>query len=324
MQGLKVKVAVASADALGESAFWHPRRKRLFWLNAPPPEPVIRTLDPETGAVEAFPMPQMVTGMRPWNAGGDAGGDAEGESLVVAAHGGVYRMDLESGELGNRVARPDEGQPFNRCNDAGTDAKGRFWFGTMQNNLAPDGSPIPFTLREGALYRLDHDLSLRKVIGRIGIANTLCWSPDNGTFYFADSDKGVIRAYDFDLEAGELSNPRVFAEHERGVPDGSAMDSEGFLWNARWDGNCVIRFDPKGRVDRIVELPVSQVTSCAFGGENLDRLFITSARCHLSQERLREEPEAGHLFVCEPGVTGLPVHSFAGRGDGRSDGRNGA
>jgi sugar lactone lactonase YvrE len=229
----------------------------------------------------------------------------DGTGLVVASHGGVNIFDFAKGSL-RRLLDPEPEKPFNRSNDGSVDARGRFWFGTMQNNLAPDGAPIAIASCAGSLFRLDPDLTITKMETDVGISNTVCWSPDNTRMYFCDTMTGVISVYDFDLDAGTLSNKRDFARFDRGVPDGSTVDAEGYLWNARWGGNCVVRFAPDGSVDRVVELPVSLATSVAFGGPDLATLYVTTARYGLSGE----EPLAGHLLAIEPGVFGLPSPAF--------------
>jgi sugar lactone lactonase YvrE len=128
--------------------------------------------------------------------------------------------------------------------------------------------------------------------------------------YFCDTASGVISAYDFDLDDGVLSNKRAFATFERGAPDGSCVDAEGCLWNARWDGGCVVRFTPRGEVDMVVDLPVAKVTSCAFAGPELDQLYITTASYGMSEADFAGAPEAGNLFVCRPGARGLAAAEF--------------
>ena len=182
----------------------------------------------------------------------------------------------------------------------------------MQNNISPEATDIAITENSGSLYCINHDLSFNKFEDNIGVSNTLAWSPDNTKFYFTDTLTGIIFSYDFDLEKGEISNKKEFAKHERGYPDGSTVDSEGGLWSCRWGGSCVIRFDPDGKVDEIVEVPVESVTSCTFGGENLDTLFITTARWGMTQEQIDNKPSAGGLFSVKPGVTGIADNQFGG------------
>ena len=138
----------------------------------------------------------------------------------------------------------------------------------------------------------------------------MCWSPDNRTMYFCDTASGVISAYDFDLDDGVVSNKRPFAKFDRGVPDGSTVDAEGCLWNARWDGSCVVRFTPRGEVDLVLEVPVAKPTSCAFGGPDLGDLYITTASYGATEAELAAAPESGNLLVCRPGVQGLAAPEF--------------
>jgi sugar lactone lactonase YvrE len=131
--------------------------------------------------------------------------------------------------------------------------------------------------------------------------------------YFADTLVGAIHVYDFDLELGAISNKRLFSKVEgHGYPDGATVDAEGYVWNARWEGGCVIRFAPDGEVDAIVAIPASRVTCCAFGGDDLDTLYVTTSRLHLTEQELAAQPQAGGVFAFKPGVKGLPRPAFAG------------
>ncbi len=293
-QSATAEVAVAVGNHIGEGAFWHPDHQKLYWLDAPMPS-AVHIFDPASGETETHPMPQIIASMRPW-----------GDGLLIAAHGGLHRYDLRT-RVFDLVLTPEPDLPANRCNDGGTDAAGRFWFGTMQNNISPSGTDIDLVQSSGSLYRLDADLTLTKHDTDIKVSNTVCFSPDSKTFYFCDTLTEVIWNYDFDLASGTPSNRRDFARFDRGFPDGSCVDAEGGLWNARWDGSCVVRFAPDGAVDRVIEVPAARVTSVAFGGEDLDRLYITTARWGLDEAGVN-----GHLFVADPGVRGLPATPFAG------------
>lgn len=142
----------------------------------------------------------------------------------------------------------------------------------------------------------------------VWIPNGLAWSPDDRPLYLADSHRKLIFAYAFDSEAGEIRDRRVFVDTGAyvGVPDGAAVDAEGFLWSAQWDGHCVIRYAPDGRINRIVELPVTRPAACAFGGPGLETLFVTTARFRLPGEVLAAEPLAGGVLALEVGARGLP------------------
>ena len=294
-----VSVAVPSADVLGEGAYWDAERGLLWWVDVPQPSR-LSSLDPASGAVRHYAMPEMITSVRALK---------DGTGLIVACHSGISRFDFRTGKL-THLLDPEPQQPYNRSNDGGTDARGRFWFGTMQNNVAPNGAGIDLIAAAGTLYRLDPDLTLTPFETGIWISNTICWSPDNRTMYFCDTASGVISAYDFDLDDGIVSNKRDFAKFDRGAPDGSTVDAEGCLWNARWDGGCVVRFTPRGEVDRVIDLPVAKVTSCAFAGPDLSDLYITTARYGMSEADRAGAPESGHLFVCRPGVKGIVAPAF--------------
>ena len=151
------------------------------------------------------------------------------------------------------------------------------------------------------------------MVHEISIPNTLACSPDGRTFYYADSIKRALYACDLDPRTGAIGPPRPFAHThgEPGVPDGTAVDADGYLWNAQWGGWRIVRYAPDGRIDRIVEMPVAQPTSCAFGGPDLRTLYVTSARDELSDAELAGQPLAGGLFAFEPGVVGLALPHFA-------------
>ena len=182
------------------------------------------------------------------------------------------------------------------------------------NNFAEDMSELPITANTGGLHRIDPDGSVHTFERALGIANTFAWSPDDSTMYFADT-LDAIYAYDFDPATGRVSNRRTFAKADTkryGHPDGSAIDAQGFLWNARWDGGCLIRWAPDGRIDRVVKLPCRRVTSCIFGGPDLDVLYVTTVRYGLSDAELAEQPLAGGIFALDAGVMGVPDGQFAG------------
>lgn len=296
---ISVSTAVPCGNVLGEGAFWDGRRGLLWWLDVPLPSK-LHSLEPGSGKVTTYDMPQMIMSVR---------AKKDGTGLIVATHSGVSSFDYATGTL-THLSNPDPSKPYNRSNDGGTDARGRFWFGTMQNNLAPNGAGMDLIEGSGTLYRLDPDMKLSAHETGIWISNTVCWSPDSRTMYFCDTASGVISAYDFDLDDGVISNKRAFATFDRGVPDGSTVDAEGCLWNARWGGNCVVRFNPHGEVDRVLEIPVEKVTSCAFGGADLGDLYITTARYGMSEEEFKAAPESGNLFVCRPGAKGLEAPDF--------------
>jgi sugar lactone lactonase YvrE len=296
---IAVSSAVSCHNQLGEGAYWDAERQRLWWVDVPMPAK-IQMFEPASNKVESYDVPQMVMSIR---------AKRDGAGLLIATHSGVGSFDFATHQL-THLLNPEPDKPYNRSNDGGTDAKGRFWFGTMQNNIAPNASAIEVTSGAGTLFRLDPDLTITAHDSGIWVSNTVCWSPDNRTMYFCDTASGVISAYDFDLDAGRISNKRPFAKFDRGVPDGSTVDADGCLWNARWDGGCVVRFTPTGEVDMVVDVPVAKPTSCAFGGSDLRDLYITTARYGGTPDALAAAPLSGNVLICRPGATGLPAPEF--------------
>jgi L-arabinonolactonase len=165
-----------------------------------------------------------------------------------------------------------------------------------------------------AAYRLDPDLSLHRLFGGLSSANSTCFSLDGRTMYYADTPQAVIWAFDYDPRTGAPSRRRIFCDFrdQPGVPDGSVVDAEGCLWNAQWNGSRIVRYRPDGSVDRVVEMPCRNPTSLAFGGRELDTLYVTTSRLTLTREEARRQPAAGKLLAVRPRVKGLPETTFRG------------
>ena len=296
----KVELYNDCKNLLGEGITWSADQENLYWLDVVIPSKLFQLHLP-TNKLSTFIMPEMISSIS----------IRSKKDLIIASQYGVYNYNLTS----NNFTRLIETEPllkFNRSNDGASDIKGRFWFGTMQNNLDEEGQDIPITKNSGSLYRLNTDLTLDKIESNLGIPNTFIWNPDNTKFYFTDSMEEIIYSYDFDEESGEITNKTKFATFNRGVPDGSTMDSEGFVWNCRWGGSCVVRFDPLGRVDRVLEVPIANVTNCVFGGKDLKTLFITTARQGLSKEYVTKNPYAGSLFAIDLSIKGIEDNNFLG------------
>ena len=296
----KVELYNDCKNLLGEGITWSVDQENLYWLDVVIPSKLFQLHLP-TNKLSTFIMPEMISSIS----------IRSKKDLIIASQYGVYNYNLTS----NNFTRLIETEPllkFNRSNDGASDIKGRFWFGTMQNNLDEEGNDIPITKYSGSLYRLDIDLTLDKIESNLGIPNTFIWNPDNTKFYFTDSMEGIIYSYDFNEKSGEITNKTNFATFNRGVPDGSTMDNEGFVWNCRWGGSCVVRFDPLGRVDRVLEVPVENVTNCVFGGKDLKTLFITTARQGLSKEYVKKNPYAGSLFAIDLSIKGIEDNNFLG------------
>lgn len=281
----------AANAIVGEGPSWDPSRGVLYWVDIK--RPAIFRFEPGLGQTGHWPMPYPVGCVCPTRSA---------DQLVFADAQGFGFLDLTNGDI-IRVADPEPNFPGNRFNDGKVDRKGRLWAGTMDDQcVQPSGS----------LYRLDPDGHVRRMATGFICSNGLGWSPDNKTFYFTDSMVRTIWAYDFDAEAGELGERRVFARlaDDDGVPDGLTVDSEGFVWSAIWGGCRLIRFAPEGAIDCKVRIPVQQPSSCMFGGPDLKTLYVTSACLGLNGPMLQEGPLAGALFALRCDVPGLPETPF--------------
>ena len=224
---------------------------------------------------------------------------------MVAGHPGFASLDLETEQL-EILADPEHDLPENRFNDGKCDPAGRFWAGT----LSLEG-------KRGTcnLWRLDADLSVHKMLEGVSVSNGIVWTADRTAMYYVDTPTRRVDRFDYDHDTGEIDNRSVAVRIPDGMgfPDGMTIDSEGMLWVCLWQGGKVSRWDPvTGELLATVDLPASNVTSCAFGGEELDQLYITTARITIDEERLKEQPLAGGLFRADVGVTGVPAYEFAG------------
>jgi sugar lactone lactonase YvrE len=198
-----------------------------------------------------------------------------------------------------------------RFNDGHCDRAGRLWVGTMANNITEDGEPAAISQHIGQLLTIT-ETSCSALDAQLGCHNAICWSPDGSTCYVADSCDGWLYACDFDCAAAALSNRRPFCYlNNLGIPDGAAVDCEGYLWNARWGAGVVARISQDGRLDRLIRVPTSQPTACCFGDEDLRTLYVTSARFGLTVDKLKEEPHAGAVFAARAPVAGLVQPKFA-------------
>lgn len=286
---------VVRADAIvGESPLWSPHERVLYWVDITGQK--IHRFNPRTATNDTFSLPEPVTALGLRKKGGLI--------LTLRKHFAFFDPDTTALKM---LSDPEEDKPYDRFNDAKCDRQGRFWAGTMDD--------AKWNAPEGALYRLDPDNRVTCMKTGVICANGLGWSPDNRVFYFTESFRYCIYAYDFDAASGNISNRRVFAALDRNsdaFPDGLTVDSEGFVWSVHNAVGRVVRYTPTGTIDRVIELPIPRPTSCMFGGENLDVLYITSARETLTPEQIAQAPMSGSVFAVTPGVRGLPEPSFAG------------
>jgi sugar lactone lactonase YvrE len=285
----RVEVVVAPAARLAEGPVWDARSGRLVWIDVLAKR--IFLTDVRTGSSDVIEVPLHVGAVVPRATGGFVAALQDG--FWVVGVGPPYRM-----------ARIPEARPDLRFNDGKCDARGRFWAGTM----AYDESPAA-----GALYRLDPDGRVSRMLDGVTISNGLAWSADGRTMYFIDTPTQRIDAFSFTPSTGEIGDrrPLVHISPELGAPDGMTIDAGGGLWVALWGGGALHRY-LDGRLDQVISLPVTRPTSCTFGGENLDELFITSASEGLSAEERSAQPLAGAVFRLRPGVRGMAPAAFLG------------
>jgi len=285
---------VLAANALlGEGPLWDPAERALYWVDIK--GRLVHRFDPARGEDRQWRVPEAVGSLAVRERGG----------LVLALASGFHFFDPATGAT-QPIVDPEPDRPENRFNDGKPDRHGRFWAGSMHD---PEISPT------GSLYRLDADLSChRSPATGLVCSNALCWSPDGRTMYHADTPTGTVWAWDFDPATGDIANRRTFAQIPPGdgVPDGATVDAAGFVWLAHWNGWRLTRFDPAGRVERVVPLPVQRPTCPAFGGPALDVLYVTSATIHLSAGERASQPWAGGILALSPGVRGVPEARFRG------------
>ena len=264
---------------VGEGPLWHPIEKKVYWTDIPRGR--MFRLDPATGSHEQFYDGREVGGFTI---------QEDGALLLFMDKGAVAiwrdgRLDYVIDEIADET--------HTRFNDVIADPAGRVFCGTMATEQ-----------REGALYRLDHDGSIRRVLDDVGISNGIGFTPVRKQMYYTDSRDSKIYLFDYDIETGEIANRRVFVEtpEAEGIPDGMTVDSEGYVWSARWDGSALYRYSPSGVQERKVEFPAKKVSSVIFGGDDLTDMYVTTAG---GQNKTEEGYGAGALFGMNLGVKGV-------------------
>lgn len=285
----------ATGDRAGEGAVWHEAHQAVYWADIN--RFLVHRFTPRDGCVKTWFFEEPVTSLILTNL----------EHVLVVVFGSrVVLWEPSTGVLRETIFSLN-GWPQVRLNDARADPRGSLWVGSMRNNVNPDGSEGEAGGEDGKLYRIDPDGTAQIFRQRIGISNTVAWSPDGRRFYFGDSLKNVIWAYDYEPATGAIANERPFLDgYSRGVPDGSTVDCAGYVWNCRWGGDCIVRVTPDGVVDRVIEMPVKNITTCTFGGPDLNTLYVTTAASGAPpSDRL-----AGGLFAIQTEVAGLPEKRF--------------
>lgn len=276
---------------LGEGPLWDERNQQLYWVDILGSQ--LHRYTPATQTDEIFSVGQHVGTVVLRESGG----------VMVAVRDGFARFDLDTETL-DIVANPEKDIEGNRFNDGKADPAGRFWAGTMAYEQS---------LYAGSLYCLDVDGTVSKKERDVTISNGIVWTADHKTMYYIDTTPRVITAFDYDKATGNITNGRIVIKvpDNMGSPDGMAIDSEGQLWVAHWGYSAVVCWCPKtGEKISEISVPASQVTACAFGGDDFKTLYITTANHNLSEEQLRQQPLAGGLFVAKTDVAGLPTYRY--------------
>jgi sugar lactone lactonase YvrE len=289
---VKAEPAVEARSRLGESPWWDGRRGELVWVDVE--QGRLHRGDPDTGRFTSRDVGGVLPTVLPRRDGGLV--LALRDTLVTTSTG-----ELGTGETSERLARLSDLPEDLRFNDGGCDPIGRLWIGTMSVSRRPDA----------ALYRLEGDGALVPVVRGLTVSNGIDWSPDGATLYHVDTPTARIDAYDYDVADASIGGSRCFVELPGRRPDGLTVDAEGGIWVALFGTGEVHRYAPDGSRTEVVEIPTPQTTSCAFGGDGFDRLFVTTANVG-DGATAGDDGGAGAIFVCTPGVTGRPVLAFAG------------
>jgi sugar lactone lactonase YvrE len=291
---LDIQCVADTKSKLGEGPLWDPRDQVLWWLDIK--GHFIHRFDPKTGE------------NRTWTTPEDSGCLAVREKggLIVALKSGIYFFDPETGKF-DAIFDPEADKPQNRFNDGKPDRQGRFWPGSMFESDGP-------WQKSAGLYRVDPDLSCRKIVSDICCSNGLAWSPDSKTMYYADSLAQCVWAWDFDAVRGEVANKRTFVDTKifGSNPDGATVDVNGAYWLTLPEADRVAQFDPSGKLMQLIDFPVHHPTCAMFGGANLDVLYITTATMFRTAADLAKKPLTGGLFAMDVGVKGLPEAHFKG------------
>ena len=289
---MRAELIVDCKNEHGEGVFWNPSDGRIWWTDIQ--GRALWSFDPVTTQSTSIPMEDRVCCFAPRAAGG----------LIVAYSDRVVLFDPETKQE-TLVTLFEPENPETRLNDGRTDRQGRLVVGGMNEvSGKPDSSVIS----------IDGNLKVQTLIDQISCANSICFSPAGNTMFFADTPDREILAFDYEKGRGTLTNKRLHAsfKQEPGLPDGSCVDAEGGVWNAEWEGHRVVRVAPNGTIDRVIDVPVWKPTCCAFGGPNLDTLFITSSHLMSDEATLKKEPSAGGLFAVKPGIRGVVDTPFKG------------
>ncbi len=289
---MSARLLIDAKSQLGEGAIWNNIEKKLYWVDIE--GRLLNVFDPAMSINKSYPVSKRIGTVVP----------IDNKKVLVALEDGIATIDLTDGSIVYRLHTEIHLTHEKRFNDGKCDHAGRFWVGTH----SMDG-----TRGVSALYCISSNFDMQEKISDVSISNGIAWNADSSLMYYIDTPTGQVVQYDFDRQNGSITNKRtiITIPKEQGEPDGMTIDSDGMLWIALWDGFGVGRFNPKtGEMIQKIDLPVPKVTSCAFGGEKLDMLYITSARVDMSEEELEQYPLSGGVFVVQTQVKGVEAHHF--------------
>lgn len=289
----KVEHLLPVQNEIGETPIWVSKEQALYWIDSE--RYTVYRYDPKTGEYRIFEVARAITGLYPRSIGG----------WIAATKTGISFWEQHPNEF-TFIVDPEADTPQVCCNDAVVDRQGRFLVGTMNEQ--------DFNTPDGSLYRLDTNGSLHKLDSGFAVCNGMGLSLDGRTLYLTDMFHHQILAYDYDLATGNISRQRPFVRvpEETGAPDGLIVDSEDFIWSAHWGGWRITRYDPAGKIEREIRLPVENVTCLGFGGSDLDELYVTTAWSDLSKQERKRQPFAGDLFRIKTDIKGLPESEYLG------------
>ncbi|WP_319229588.1 SMP-30/gluconolactonase/LRE family protein [Draconibacterium orientale] len=287
----QAELVMDTQSTLGEGAIWNYKTGELMWVDIK--KEILNVYNPATGYNKEMFTGQMIGTVVPTESG----------NALVALQNGIYHFNMETGAK-KLLLDPEADLPDNRFNDGKCDPSGRFWAGTISTKGDREVA---------ALYRFDPDTTIHKMVDKVSISNGIVWSADKTKMYYIDTPTQKVMAYDYDDATGEILNPEVAVNvpSELGSPDGMTIDENDNLWVALWGGSAVGCWNPaSGELIDKIEVPAKNITSCAFGDEDMGTLYITSAREATSKEELEKWPHAGGVFKYRPGVKGVQAFFF--------------
>lgn len=288
ISSMKAELLLDAKASLGEGALWNSKTNELYWVDIE--KGILHIYNPQSQENKSINVGQRVGTVVPTEEG----------NALVALEDGIYEVDLKTEKKKMLTARPEKNYPDNRFNDGKCDPAGRFWVGTMS---------MKGIAKAGALYCFDNQGYIKKVYDSVTVSNGIVWSLDSTKMYYIDTPTKEVKEFAYDVATGKATFTKVAVKIPDGMgyPDGMTIDNEGMLWIAMWEGYSVLRCSPlTGELLTKIEVPVARVTSCAFGGENLDTLYITTASIGAKEEELKEYPHSGSLFVVKTGHKGIP------------------